>query len=192
MKTIRFFSIALLSVTISMGAMAQKKTTETVAVSGNCGMCKSSIEKAAKGAGATSADWDKDAKQLKVTYKSGTTDLAKIQNAVAAVGYDTRDVKATDAAYDKLHACCKYDRAAAATEAKSCCAAGCDMKDGKCKDMADCKGKGCCKDAAACKEKGCCSAGKADAAKADKASCCKDEKGSIARADGKSCCTDAH
>lgn len=192
MKTIRFFSIALLSVGISLSAMAQKATTETVAVSGNCGMCKSSIEKAAKGAGATSASWDKDAKQLKVTYKSGVTDLAKIQNAVAAVGYDTRDVKATDAAYDKLHACCKYDRAAAATEAKSCCAAGCDMKDGKCKDMADCKEKGCCKDAAACKEKGCCSAGKTDAAKADKASCCKDENGSVAKADGKSCCTDAH
>lgn len=192
MKTIRFFSIALLSVGISLSAMAQKTTTETVAVSGNCGMCKSSIEKAAKGAGATSANWDKDAKQLKVTYKSGATDLAKIQNAVAAVGYDTRDVKATDAAYDKLHACCKYDRAATATEVKSCCAAGCDMKDGKCTDMTACKEKGCCKDAAACKEKGCCSAGKADAAKADKASCCKDEKGSMARADGKSCCADAH
>lgn len=192
MKTIRFFSIALLSVGISLSAMAQKTTTETVAVSGNCGMCKSSIEKAAKGAGATSANWDKDAKQLKVTYKSGATDLARIQNAVAAVGYDTRDVKATDAAYDKLHGCCKYDRAAVATEAKSCCAAGCDMKDGKCTDMAACKEKGCCKDAAACKEKGCCGTGKADAARADKASCCKDEKGSMAKADGKSCCADTH
>lgn len=187
MKTIRFFSIALLSVTISMSAMAQKNTTETVAVSGNCGMCKSAIEKAAKGAGATSANWDKDAKQLKVTYKSGGTDLAKIQQAVAAVGYDTRDVKATDAAYDKLHACCKYDRVA--TEAKS---ADCEMKDGKCKNMEACKKKDCCKDGAACSGKGCCSADKADAAKADKASCCKDEKGSVAKADGKSCCSDAH
>lgn len=190
MKTIRFFSIALLSVCLSFAAQAQKSVTETVAVSGNCGMCKSNIEKAAQKAGATSADWDKEAKQLKVTYKTGSTDLAKIQQSVADAGYDTKDIKASDAAYDKLHACCKYDRAG--TAAKSCCASDCDMKDGKCKDMEACKKKGCCKDEAACKEKGCCQPAVSGAAKADnKAACCESGK-EVAKNGEKSCCSAGH
>jgi hypothetical protein len=31
-----------------------------------------------------------------------------LHQAVAAVGHDTKKVKATDAAYAKVHGCCKY------------------------------------------------------------------------------------
>ncbi|MBP7940015.1 MAG: cation transporter [Sediminibacterium sp.] len=78
-------------------------------VSGNCGMCKSSIEKAAKSAGATSASWDMDAKLLTLMFDSKTS-LDKIESAIAAVGYDTEHKTATKSAYDALHECCKYDR----------------------------------------------------------------------------------
>jgi len=48
---------------------------------------------------------------LVVKYAATTTAL-KIEQAVAAKGYDTKDVKATEAAYKKLDECCQYDRTA--------------------------------------------------------------------------------
>lgn len=154
---------------LASSSFAQKSKTETIPVSGNCGMCKTKIEKAAKTAGANEATWDVDAKTLTVKYTSSSTNAAKIQQAVAAVGYDTRDVKATNEAYDKLHGCCKYERSAATAEkSHACCGDKCEMKDGKCTDMAACKDKGC------CDANGVCKAGEA----------CKHEKGH----DGKAAC----
>jgi len=136
MKTFKLFSL-LLAMTIATSSFAQTKT-ETIPVSGNCEMCKSNIEKAAKKAGATNADWSIDAKMLTVTYNTSSTDAAKIQQTVAAAGYDTRDVKTTDAAYKKLHACCRYAREG--SKNLSCCEGKCDHKDGKCSDASACKG----------------------------------------------------
>lgn len=91
------------------GVNAQVKT-EKIPVSGNCGMCKKTIEKAAKTAGAKDAVWDIPAKTLSVTYNAKKTNSSKIQQAIAAVGYDTREIRGNDAAYEKLHACCQYER----------------------------------------------------------------------------------
>ena len=88
---------------------ANAQTATKLKVSGNCGMCKSSIEKAAKTAGATTADWDMDAKLLTLIF-DGKTNLDKIETAIAAVGYDTEHKTATKATYDALHECCKYER----------------------------------------------------------------------------------
>ena len=41
----------------------------------------------------------------------GKTNLDKIETAIAAIGYDTEHKTATNASYDALHECCKYDRA---------------------------------------------------------------------------------
>lgn len=101
--------VGLLIATISS---VDAQTTAKLKVAGNCGMCKSSIEKAAKSAGATTASWDMDAKLLTLIFDSKTS-LDKIETAVAAVGYDTEHKTATKAAYDALHECCKYERAAA-------------------------------------------------------------------------------
>ncbi|MEI9946068.1 MAG: cation transporter [Chitinophagaceae bacterium] len=144
MKTFRIFSFVAILMAIANFSFAQKAKTETIPVSGNCGMCKSNIEKAAKKAGAAKADWDVDAKQLTVTYNSSSTNAAKIQKGVAAAGYDTRDFKTTEEAYNKLHACCQYERSS--DEKADCCAAGiCEMKDGKCADMSKCTDAECCK-----------------------------------------------
>ncbi|WP_315822201.1 hypothetical protein [Paraflavitalea speifideaquila] len=75
------------------------------------------IEKAAKDSGATTASWNTDSKMLTVSYNTTKTSTQKIQQAVAAAGYDTRDLTADNAAYDKLHECCKYDRKAVAANA---------------------------------------------------------------------------
>ena len=151
MKTLKIFSTVLLCCAIATTAFSQKTKTETFQVSGNCGMCEAKIEKAAKAAGATYAEWNKETKIITVKYNTSSSNLAKIQKSIAEAGYDNAGVKSTTEAYDKLHACCKYDRTAVATtgtEKMDCCKDGTAKmdccKDGKCtKEGHD--GKDCCK-----------------------------------------------
>ena len=151
MKTLKtFFCLFLL--TLSITSFAQTKT-ETLKVSGECGTCKKKIETAAKNAGASYAVWNADNKILTVKYNSTSANTAKIEKAVAAVGYDTPDVKASDKVYNKLDDCCKYERAASAKisccDDEKCTASAC-FKDGKCA-----AGSACCKEAG-CDTKACC------------------------------------
>lgn len=180
MKTLRIFSFAALLLVFSAGANAQAKT-ETFKVSGNCGMCKTKIEKAAKEAGAKEATWNVETKILTVTYKSSSTNTARIQEKIASVGYDNAGATATKESYDKLHGCCKYDRAAG-TAKKACCS-----DEASCKEHHDGTAKAdCCKDGKCTKEghdgKDCC---KKDGEKMD---CCKDGKCTKEGHDGKDCC----
>lgn len=162
MKTYKLLIASAALLFTSSVAIAQSKT-ETFKVSGNCGMCKSKIEKAAKEAGAKEATWNTESKELTVTYKSSSTNTAKIQQKIAEVGYDNAGFKATNEAYDKLHGCCKYDRAAADAAVMDCC------KGGKC-TMEGHDGKDCCKKAES------------------KMDCCKEGKCSKEGHDGKDCC----
>ncbi len=163
MKTLRILSITALLVAITSISFAQTQT-ESFQVSGNCGMCKTRIEKAAKEAGASEAKWDADTKQLTVTYNSSSTNTAKIQQKIADVGHDNAGFKATMDVYNKLPGCCKYDKHEEGAAKMDCC------KDGKCtKEGHD--GKDCCK--------------KEGAAKMD---CCKDGKCTKEGHDGKDCC----
>jgi mercuric ion binding protein len=170
MKSLKIFSTVLICCAIATTSFSQKTKTETFQVSGNCGMCEAKIEKAAKVAGATYADWNKDTKIITVKYSSTSSNLAKIQKSIAEAGYDNVGAKTTPEAYDKLHDCCKYDRTAVATtdnQKMDCCkGASCTKedcadccKDGKC-TMQACKDAGCCKDGKCdmtlCADKGCC------------------------------------
>lgn len=101
-------SIALLF--ISFVANAQTPKQEKVKVYGNCSMCKKHIETAAKSAGASYAVWNADSKILTVKYDAAKTDSKKIQQKVAAAGYDTQDATASKEAYENLDECCQYDR----------------------------------------------------------------------------------
>jgi copper chaperone CopZ len=105
MKKLILLSGFMMAVLLSANA----QTATKLKVSGNCGMCKSSIEKAATSAGAKTASWDMDAKLLTLIF-DGKTNLDKIETAIAAVGYDTEHKTATKATYDALHECCKYER----------------------------------------------------------------------------------
>lgn len=148
MKTLKAFFLSFSILLFTTVALAQAKT-EKIAVSGECGMCKSTIEKAAKSAGASYAAWDADSKVLTVKYKSAATSTAKIEKAVAAAGYDTQSVKAADEAYNGLHDCCKYDRTAKADAVPACC------DDARCKEAACHKDGKCARDMSCCKESGC-------------------------------------
>ena len=110
MKTLSLMAVMLISIFSVNTSFAQTAKTETIKVWGNCEMCKASIEKAAKKAGATKANWNEDSKELKVTYAVNKTSSAKIQEAIARSGYDTQEFTADNGAYNKLKACCKYDR----------------------------------------------------------------------------------
>ena len=83
----------------------------TFRVSGNCGMCKRTIEGAATSlVGEQAATWDQDAKVITVNYVAETITLQQIKEKIAASGYDTEGVRATDQAYQALHGCCQYER----------------------------------------------------------------------------------
>ncbi len=105
-KVLSIFIVLFLVGTVVSFAASK---TEKIKVSGNCGMCETRIEKAAKEvSGVSSADWDKKSKELKVSYDPAKTDKTKIEKAVAAVGHDTETQKADDAVYNALPGCCKY------------------------------------------------------------------------------------
>ncbi|KAB8152703.1 copper chaperone [Kordia sp. TARA_039_SRF] len=79
-------------------------------VRGNCGMCKSTIEKAASSIdGVTAANWDRNKKKIDVSFDSSKADVMAIHNAIAASGYDTEKVAGNEEAYKNLPGCCKYD-----------------------------------------------------------------------------------
>jgi mercuric ion binding protein len=110
MKT-RILSFVMVLGMSTISLLAQTVKTEKIEVAGNCGMCETRIEKAAKSVeGVTSADWDKESKMLEVTFDSEKSDLHKIHLAVAEVGHDTKMHKASDEVYDALPGCCKYER----------------------------------------------------------------------------------
>ena len=93
----------------SLSAQTEKK--EKILVAGACGMCEARIEKTAKAIeGVVSADWDKETHMLDVTLSGDKTDTKAIQKAMAMVGHDTKLFKAEDAVYEKLPACCHYER----------------------------------------------------------------------------------
>ena len=95
---------------------AQAKT-EKFEVKGNCGMCETRIEKAAKSVdGVASADWNQKTKLLEVSFDESKTSVHKVQEAIAKVGHDTPMHKASDEVYKALPGCCKYDRTQAKKE----------------------------------------------------------------------------
>jgi mercuric ion binding protein len=85
-------------------------TDLTFGVRGNCGMCKSTIEKAVNGVeGVAKATWDVDKKKIDVSFDETKTTAMAIHNAIAASGYDTEKVAGSIDAYNGLPGCCKYD-----------------------------------------------------------------------------------
>jgi periplasmic mercuric ion binding protein len=106
MKT--FFFISLFSL-ISLSSFSQPKTTD-FKVYGNCGMCKSRIEKAAKIDGVSSAVWSQETKMLTLQYDPQKVNLDDVHQKIADAGHDTEKVRAQDEIYNNLPACCHYER----------------------------------------------------------------------------------
>ena len=91
-------------------ALAQEKNKKmTFEVDGVCEMCKMRIEKAALGVdGVKYAVWDIPTHKLSLIIDERKTNPMEIKTALVAVGHDTKELKATQEAYDNIHPCCKY------------------------------------------------------------------------------------
>ena len=107
MKT-TVLSISMLLLTLL--TYAQDKNKKMVFdVNGKCAMCKERIETAALHVkGVKYAVWDIPTHQLSVIMDERKTDAMKIKTALVEVGHDTKELKATEEAYNSVHPCCRY------------------------------------------------------------------------------------
>ena len=118
--------ILLISIFVALSCQQNKKI-ETIVVKqevsivnpdisfgvrGNCGMCKTTIEKAALSVdGVEEASWSTATKILDIKTKTSLDSIAiKIHQAVADSGYDTELVSAMEENYSSLPRCCQYNR----------------------------------------------------------------------------------
>ena len=107
MKIIVLTLVCILTLSVALGQEKNKKLT--FEVDGKCEMCKMRIEKAALGvSGVKYALWDIPSHQLSLIIDERKTDPMQIKTTLVSVGHDTKELKATQQAYDKIHPCCKY------------------------------------------------------------------------------------
>jgi cation transport ATPase len=104
-KVILILVLLVTTVTFSQN----KNERGLLEVDGVCMMCKARIEKAAiRTKGVKSAIWNVNTHQLKLVYDARKTNLDSISKKIVAVGHDTKTLKATEAAYNSVHPCCRY------------------------------------------------------------------------------------
>lgn len=107
--------LTMLFVLVGFSVQAQEKKNKNakhnIEVNGNCEQCKKRIEKAAYSVyGVKSADWQIDDHSLHLILNEEKCSVLDVKKAVANVGHDTDEVKATDEVYNNLHSCCLYER----------------------------------------------------------------------------------
>ena len=107
--------LGMMLLLVALSTQAQEKKNKNAKyefeVNGNCEQCQKRIQKAAFSvAGVKSANWNIDTHQMAIIINEGKCSVLDVKKAVAKVGHDTDEVKATDEIYDKLHSCCQYDR----------------------------------------------------------------------------------
>lgn len=102
--------ITVILLSFGMFVFSQNKNAKaSMEVDGVCMMCKDRIEKAAiRTKGVKSAVWSVDTHELKLIYDKRKTNLKTIAQKIADVGHDTKNIKATEEAYNSVHPCCKY------------------------------------------------------------------------------------
>lgn len=111
MKSLKYLMTALVMLSfIACNAQIKNAKTETVKIYGNCGMCKSTIEKAGTIKKVATVDWNKDTKTASITYDSTKTNQDEILKRIALAGYDSDNFLAPDDVYANLHGCCQYER----------------------------------------------------------------------------------
>ncbi|MGC1473767.1 MAG: heavy-metal-associated domain-containing protein [Psychroserpens sp.] len=108
-KIITQLATVFILVMTTISFAQNKNERASVEVDGVCMMCKDRIEKAAiRTKGVKSALWDVDSHELQLIYDARKINLDSIRKNVAAVGHDTKELKATEAAYNTVHPCCRY------------------------------------------------------------------------------------
>ncbi|NGM65001.1 heavy-metal-associated domain-containing protein [Sphingobacterium sp. SGR-19] len=111
MRTLSYIitTCLMLFSTLSFAQIKNPKT-ETAKVSGNCGMCKRTIEKAGHAKNEAQVVWDADNQRASITYDAEKTTMDAVLKRIAQAGYDNEKYLAPDDVYTGLHECCQYDR----------------------------------------------------------------------------------
>jgi len=107
--------IGIMLLIVSFSTQAQDKKNKNakyvIEVNGNCEQCQKRIQKAAFGvSGVKSEVWSIETHQLSLILNEEKCSLLEVEKAIAKVGHDTDEVKATEEQYQKLHFCCMYER----------------------------------------------------------------------------------
>lgn len=108
-----FLGMLLIFVTLSTQAQNKKNKNAkyTIDVNGNCEQCQRRIQKAAFSVeGVKTANWSIATHKLDLTLNEEKTSIAQVKKAIAKVGHDAGEVRATDETYENLHHCCQYVR----------------------------------------------------------------------------------
>lgn len=108
MKHLVVVLLTALIAAASLHAQEPVRTEASFRVAGNCGQCKSRIEKAAKIQGVSFAKWDKKKQMLTVRFLVPPLSADSLQRLVAAAGHDTEAYAAPDSVYADLPGCCLY------------------------------------------------------------------------------------
>lgn len=103
---------AVMLLSTSINAQIKNAKTETVKVYGNCGMCKTTIEKTGSIKKIAKVDWNQETQMATLTYDTSLTNQDEILKRIALAGYDSDKFLAPDEVYNNLHGCCQYDRVA--------------------------------------------------------------------------------
>lgn len=103
------FGLLVLIVVLHTATLSRESepVEATFKAAGNCGMCKTRIEKSLTIEGVTGVRWDKRTHKVTVEFLSPLT-LDSLQRRVAAAGHDTEKFKAPDSIYTRLPDCCLY------------------------------------------------------------------------------------
>lgn len=114
-KRIKFFAVITFFMSLLVipeTASAQERNVEVeIAVLGNCGMCKTRIERAAYSVrGVRSADWNQQEQKLTLVYRADRTDQETIERTIAKAGHDTENFITDEETHANLHQCCIYKR----------------------------------------------------------------------------------
>ena len=108
MKSILLSLLLVIICLVPVAAQDQIVTETEFRVSGNCGQCKTRIEKTVSVKGVKFARWNKSTKMLKVAFLTAAITADSLQRRLAAVGHDTDAHRAPDAVYESLPECCLY------------------------------------------------------------------------------------
>lgn len=110
-KISRYFLVLALAIMPNIQyAVAGEIITDSLEVSGNCGMCEKRILGATMVKGVKSAQWNAETQILTIKFDPEKISLDDIEKRIAKVGHDTPNHKASDATYNSLHGCCMYPR----------------------------------------------------------------------------------
>ena len=111
MKTKLLYITVILYILGTSFGFAQNSKTVNFKVSGNCGVCKNRIEKAAQSVeGVSLAYWDKETKIISINLDSTITDKNKVSLIITKTGHDTEMHFADIKIYNELSGCCQFER----------------------------------------------------------------------------------